>query len=93
VGQIIPVAENNKPVTPAGRVPVGGGPGFGAMMPNMPGTNLTRDEAQTRARLLSVGSYTVELDLTTSDKTFASRTTIAFDCTRLRMSFRFCAAC
>jgi aminopeptidase N len=51
------------------------------MMPHMPGTNLTRDEAHTRARLLGVDSYTVELDLTTSDKTFASTTAIAFTCT------------
>ena len=48
------------------------------MMRPMPGTNLTRDEAQTRARLLGVDSYTVELDLTTSETTFASTTTIAF---------------
>ncbi|HET9498802.1 MAG TPA: aminopeptidase N [Marmoricola sp.] len=46
----------------------------------MPGTNLTRDEAQTRARLLDVDSYTVELDVTTSEKTFSSTTTIAFTC-------------
>ncbi len=50
------------------------------MMPRMPGTNLTREEAQTRARLLDVDSYTIEIDLTTSDKTFASTTTIAFRC-------------
>src|SRR5689334_19430613 len=50
------------------------------MIPGMPGTNLTRDEARTRAALLSVDSYTVELDLTTSDKTFASTTTLAFTC-------------
>ena len=50
------------------------------MMPTMPGTNLTRDEAQTRARLIGVDSYTVELDLTTSDKTFASTTTLEFSC-------------
>ena len=31
----------------------------------MPGTNLTRDEAATRAALLDVTSYTVDLDLTT----------------------------
>ncbi len=48
------------------------------MIGPMPGTNLTRDEAQTRARLLTVDSYTVELDLTTSEKTFATTTTIAF---------------
>ncbi len=47
----------------------------------MPGTNLTRDEAQTRARLLSVDSYTVDLDLTTSELTFSTTTTIAFTCT------------
>lgn len=29
----------------------------------MPGTNLTRDEAQQRARLLTVDAYEVELDL------------------------------
>ena len=50
-------------------------------MRRMPGTNLTRDEAQTRARLLGVDSYTVELDLTTSETTFATTTTIAFTCT------------
>src|SRR6476469_1540077 len=54
--------------------------GFGDMMPNMPGTNLTRDEAQTRARLLEVDSYTVELDLTTSETTFSTSTTITFTC-------------
>jgi aminopeptidase N len=48
----------------------------------MPGTNLTREEAQTRAGLLDVGSYTIELDLTTSDKTFSSTTTIAFRATQ-----------
>ena len=53
----------------------------GDMMPPMPGTNLTRDEAQTRARLLGVDSYTVELDLTTSDHTFSSTTTLEFTCT------------
>ena len=50
------------------------------MMPLMPGTNLTRDEAFTRARLLEVSSYIVELDLTTSTATFSSTTTIDFDC-------------
>ncbi|WP_296602796.1 aminopeptidase N [Nocardioides sp.] len=47
----------------------------------MPGTNLTRDEAATRAALLDVTSYTVELDLTTGDTTFGSTTTIRFTCT------------
>lgn len=44
----------------------------------MPGTNLTRDEARARADVISVDSYTVDLDLTTSDKTFASTTVIRF---------------
>ncbi|EFL31442.1 aminopeptidase N [Streptomyces viridochromogenes DSM 40736] len=39
---------------------------------------LTRDEAQTRAELLDVHSYTIELDLTTGDDTFDSRTLIRF---------------
>jgi aminopeptidase N len=50
------------------------------MILRMPGTNLTREEAQTRAGLLDVDSYTIELDLTTSEKTFASTTTLAFRC-------------
>jgi aminopeptidase N len=49
------------------------------MMPGMPGSNLTRDEAQARARLLSVDSYTVELDLT-GETLFASTTTLRFRC-------------
>ncbi|WP_017600911.1 aminopeptidase N [Nocardiopsis lucentensis] len=40
--------------------------------------NLTRDEARERARILSVDSYTVELDLTTGDETFRSTTVIRF---------------
>src|SRR4051794_8326004 len=51
------------------------------MIQGMPGTNLTRDEAQTRARLIGVDSYTVELDLTTGESTFASTTTLAFTST------------
>ncbi|QCX26907.1 aminopeptidase N [Nocardioides jishulii] len=47
----------------------------------MPGTNLTRDEAATRAALLDVTSYTVELDLTTGEKTFGSTTTLEFSAT------------
>ncbi|WP_374456336.1 aminopeptidase N [Nocardioides sp.] len=46
----------------------------------MPGTNLTRDEAATRAALLDVTSYDVALDLTTGDTTFASVTTLEFTC-------------
>ncbi len=45
----------------------------------MPGTNLTRDEAATRAALLNVDSYAVDLDLTTgSTTTFRSTTTLRF---------------
>ena len=47
----------------------------------MPGTNLTREEAATRAALLDVTSYSIDLDLTTGDKTFASTTTIRFTAT------------
>jgi aminopeptidase N len=49
-------------------------------MPVMPGTNLTREEAQTRAGLLAVESYTVDLDLTVSDKVFESTTVLRFTC-------------
>ena len=44
----------------------------------MPGTNLTREEARTRAALLDVTSYDIQLDLTTGAETFASTTTITF---------------
>ena len=50
------------------------------MMRGMPGTNLTRDEAALRASLLDVTSYSIDLDLTTGDTTFASTTTIRFTC-------------
>ncbi|MFE9610534.1 aminopeptidase N [Streptomyces sp. NPDC006012] len=39
---------------------------------------LTRDEAQSRAQLLDVHRYTIQLDLTTGDDTFDSHTTIRF---------------
>ncbi|KND38576.1 aminopeptidase N [Streptomyces acidiscabies] len=39
---------------------------------------LTRDEAQSRAELLDVRSYAVDLDLTTGDETFESLTVIRF---------------
>ncbi|HQY95812.1 MAG TPA: aminopeptidase N, partial [Phycicoccus sp.] len=47
----------------------------------MPGTNLTRDEATTRAGLIAVDSYAVDLDLTTSDTTFPTTSVIRFSCT------------
>ncbi|MEU7042481.1 aminopeptidase N [Streptomyces varsoviensis] len=40
---------------------------------------LTRDEAQTRARLLDVHRYTIHLDLTRGEEHFGSTTTIRFD--------------
>ncbi len=46
----------------------------------MPGTNLTRDEAAARAAILDVASYTIDLDLTTGQNTFASTTTLEFTC-------------
>ncbi|MFF1460959.1 aminopeptidase N [Streptomyces sp. NPDC058330] len=39
---------------------------------------LTREEAQTRAQLIDVHRYTVDLDVTTGEDTFTSRTTIRF---------------
>ncbi|MDI9884254.1 aminopeptidase N [Streptomyces sp. HNM0645] len=47
----------------------------------MPGTNLTREEAQARARLLTVDSYEIDLDLTGAQEggTYRSVTTVRFD--------------
>lgn len=47
----------------------------------MPGTNLTRDEAQARARLLTVDSYEIDLDLSGAQEggTYRSVTTVRFD--------------
>ncbi len=42
--------------------------------------NLTRDEARERARLLTVESYAVALDLTTGDERFGSATVARFGC-------------
>lgn len=44
----------------------------------MPGKNLTRDEATARAAVVNVDHYDVTLDLTTSDTTFRSTTTVTF---------------
>src|SRR3954452_4143816 len=44
--------------------------------------NLTREAAAERARLLRVTSYDVDLDLTTSESTFRSRTVVQFSCTQ-----------
>ncbi|MFI1940616.1 aminopeptidase N [Streptomyces purpureus] len=47
----------------------------------MPGTNLTREEAQARARLLTVDAYEIDLDLTGAQEggTYRSVTTVRFD--------------
>src|SRR5258708_7173084 len=45
-------------------------------------SNLTRDEAAERARILRADSYQVELDLTGGDATFGSLTTVRFRCLR-----------
>ncbi|GAA2842861.1 aminopeptidase N [Leucobacter komagatae] len=47
----------------------------------MPGTNLTRVEAQERASIVTSHSYEVALDLTTGPETFAADTTVRFDAT------------
>jgi aminopeptidase N len=44
--------------------------------------NLTREEAQDRAGLISDFHYDVRLDLTTGDETFGSDTTVTFRCRR-----------
>jgi aminopeptidase N len=44
----------------------------------VPGTNLTREEAAERARLLSVSSYEVELDLTAGAESFGSTSVVRF---------------
>ncbi len=47
----------------------------------MPGTNLTRDEAQERSTLISVRSYDIELDLTRGAEVFGTKTIVSFDAT------------
>ncbi|MFL6177978.1 MAG: aminopeptidase N [Ornithinibacter sp.] len=48
----------------------------------MPGTNLTREEAATRAALVTVHRQDVELDVAIGPETFSTRSTIHFGCTR-----------
>ncbi|MEV6290137.1 aminopeptidase N [Streptomyces sp. NPDC004059] len=50
----------------------------------MPGTNLTREEAQQRAELLTVDSYEIDLDLSGAQEggTYRSVTTVRFDAAR-----------
>jgi aminopeptidase N len=45
-------------------------------------SNLTRDEAHDRGRLVDVRSYHVELDLTGDGDRFTSQTTVTFGCSR-----------
>lgn len=47
----------------------------------MPGTNLTREEAQARARLLTVDSYEIDLDLSGAQEggSYRSVTTVRFE--------------
>lgn len=47
----------------------------------MPGTNLTREEAQQRAKLLTVDSYEIDLDLSGAQEggTYRSVTTVRSD--------------
>ena len=52
----------------------------------MPGENLTRVEANLRSELLKVDSYEIALDLTTSDKTFRSTTTVKFSANQVGAS-------
>ena len=53
----------------------------------MPGLNLTRDEAQARAALLTVNSYDVTLDLMRGQKVFGSTTVVTFDAEQGSSSF------
>jgi len=46
----------------------------------VPGKNLTRDEAATRAGILHVDAYDVSLDLTTGPENFHTVTTVTFSC-------------
>ncbi len=55
----------------------------------MPGTNLTREEAQQRAKLLTVDSYEIDLDLSGAVEggTYRSVTTVRFDAAENGASF------
>ncbi|GGL27821.1 aminopeptidase N [Phycicoccus endophyticus] len=46
----------------------------------MPGTNLTREEAAARAALVTVDTHDVVVDVTTSEETFSTTSTIRFAC-------------
>lgn len=53
----------------------------------MPGTNLTRAEAQDRAAIVSTETYNIELDLSTLEDTFRSTTTVRFSATAGESTF------
>ncbi|MCD9141703.1 aminopeptidase N [Streptomyces albireticuli] len=55
----------------------------------MPGTNLTREEAQRRARLLTVDSYEIDLDLSGAQQggTYRSETVVRFEAAEAAESF------
>ncbi|WP_299527499.1 aminopeptidase N [uncultured Streptomyces sp.] len=55
----------------------------------MPGTNLTREEAQERARLLTVDAYEIDLDLSGAQEggAFRSVTTVRFEAAEAGASF------
>ncbi|MEU7135178.1 aminopeptidase N [Streptomyces sp. NPDC046261] len=55
----------------------------------MPGTNLTREEAQQRARLLAVDAYEIDLDLSGAQEggTYRSVTTVRFEAAEAGESF------
>lgn len=55
--------------------------------PTLPGMNLTRSEARTRAENIVVESYAVELDLTRGARVFGSTTTVRFTATAGSASF------
>src|ERR1700753_1996370 len=79
-----PVPRLARPAPGAHRI-VEGGRRCGRPLPRdrstpMTGGNLTRDEAEERARLGTAGHYAVELDLTRGESTFGSRSTITFAC-------------
>jgi aminopeptidase N len=50
-------------------------------MERMPGTNLTRAEAEARAAIVSTETYAIELDLSTTEDTFRSTTVVTFAAT------------
>ncbi|MCL1923864.1 MAG: aminopeptidase N [Propionibacteriaceae bacterium] len=48
----------------------------------MPGTNLTRQEAEAREQIITTASYDISLDLTASETVFPSTTILKFSCSQ-----------